>query len=321
MRSVSSDRDRPKVSVVMATYDGSAFLREQLDSIYAQSFGDFEVVVVDDASSDRTPDILERYRAEYGLRYIRNDENEGFLKSFERALSLASGDYIALCDQDDIWVEEKLEVMLDSIGDSLLAHSDCYIVDDRGEKIADGCKGASVESISGCTFLFKNVVTGCTILMKRELLESALPFPDGIVYHDWWLALSASCRGGEEGISYIPRALVGYRRHTSQHTGVSSVGRRVPEPIAGILARIGGMETRRMKWASIQLSQLEALRGCRERHCYGDTEIDDAESYFESFVKSPFHPLTFFRGLKYAECIYPGTNPLYLRNILYDIAG
>ena len=92
-----------KISVVLTTYNGEKFLKEQLDSLYNQTMLPDEIVVVDDCSNDKTVEILEKYKNTKGLRYYVNDVNIGVNKNFEKAIKLCQGDYIALCDQDDIW--------------------------------------------------------------------------------------------------------------------------------------------------------------------------------------------------------------------------
>jgi glycosyltransferase involved in cell wall biosynthesis len=91
------------ISLAMPTYNGERFLREQLDSIYNQTIVPDEVIVVDDCSTDGTISILEEYKKKYGLKYWVNEKNLGYNKNFEKAISLCTGDYIALSDQDDVW--------------------------------------------------------------------------------------------------------------------------------------------------------------------------------------------------------------------------
>src|ERR1035437_7615564 len=101
-----------KISVAMATYNGEAFLKEQLESIYSQTVQPFEVIVIDDGSRDSTICILEKYQKQRGLKYFVNTENKGVNYSFSRAISACVGEYIALSDQDDVWNDTKLETLL-----------------------------------------------------------------------------------------------------------------------------------------------------------------------------------------------------------------
>ena len=100
----------------MATYNGEAFIREQMDSILAQSYKNIEVVACDDCSTDGTYEILQEYARKDGrVKCFQNAANLGFKKNFERAITLCSGEFIALSDQDDVWLKEKLEVQLKAL--------------------------------------------------------------------------------------------------------------------------------------------------------------------------------------------------------------
>ena len=100
---------KDKISIAMTTFNGERYLREQLDSLYFQTLLPDEIVVVDDCSVDNTKEILEEYHKKKGLIYYINESNVGVNKNFEKAISLCSGDYIALCDQDDVWFKNKIE--------------------------------------------------------------------------------------------------------------------------------------------------------------------------------------------------------------------
>ena len=114
---VVKDNDMKKVSVVICTYNGERYLREQLDSILAQTYPVFEVVVQDDCSTDGTVGIIESYRNKFSnLRIIRNEHNLGFNENFHRALLQAEGDLIAISDQDDVWDEDKLSIAIQKLG-------------------------------------------------------------------------------------------------------------------------------------------------------------------------------------------------------------
>ena len=109
------------VSVAMATYNGEKYLVEQLDSILTQTHPIYEIIIVDDGSSDKTLDILNSYQDKFGnIKVYPNSENLGVVKSFERAIMLTSGDYIALSDQDDVWSNDKIAKLVDALGDIYL---------------------------------------------------------------------------------------------------------------------------------------------------------------------------------------------------------
>ena len=95
--------EKCRISVALASYNGGNYLKEQLESIYAQSLLPNEVIVCDDCSTDNSIEILNAYKEKHCLRYFINEKNLGFVKNFDKAISLCSGDYIALSDQDDVW--------------------------------------------------------------------------------------------------------------------------------------------------------------------------------------------------------------------------
>lgn len=205
-----------KVSVAMTTYNGEVFLKKQLDSILSQSVKVNEIIICDDRSSDGTISILEEYSKLTNLKYYVNTETLGFVKNFEKALNLCINEYIVLADQDDIWYPQKIEVLLNSIGDNLLIHSDCDLINEKDEVILKNFKGKINTHHQVDDFLFNNVVTGCTTMIHRELLKNRIPFPEGIAYHDWYLAIHAAYQGK---IAYNSQSLTGYRQHTNQDTG------------------------------------------------------------------------------------------------------
>ena len=109
------------VSIVICTYNGSKYLSQQLDSIFAQTYPLHEVIVQDDGSTDDTWNIIEKYANKFPqMRIYRNKEKQGINANFLSAMQQATGDYIAIADQDDIWEHNKIEIQIKAIGDSLL---------------------------------------------------------------------------------------------------------------------------------------------------------------------------------------------------------
>lgn len=303
------------VSVAMATYNGEKYLREQLDSIYMQTHDNIEVVVCDDCSRDGTVEILKEYSEKYGLKYFENEKNFGFVKNFERAISLCSGEYIALADQDDVWNSNKIEVLLSNIGSNLLIHSDCHIIDDKNELILPYWKGKMDSHKSYEYFLFSNVVTGCTVLFSKALSEMALPFPEGLAYHDWYLAILAA---KEKRIKYIDMCLTRYRQHSSQDTGLrrSSRFRLLKDKIR----RLKGEKISRIVDSEKQLKNLKAISKI-EKFYKNNKIFSDAVQYFENYLASFIHFKTFFMSIKYRKLLYSGKNYFFVKNIFNDIVG
>ncbi|SDD73293.1 Glycosyltransferase involved in cell wall bisynthesis [Dyadobacter soli] len=210
---------QPLISIALCTYNGSAFLREQLDSVLGQRYTHWELVVVDDCSTDSTRAILEAYAgsdARISLHY--NPQNLGYNKNFEKALGFCQSELIAICDQDDIWHPEKLEKQVRLIGNHTLVYHDSEFVNAEGQsmnrRISDKLRfyrGGAPE-----VFLFLNCVSGHSILMKKSVLQKSLPFPADFHY-DQWLAFNAACMGT---IDFLPEALVQYRQHSSNNTDI-----------------------------------------------------------------------------------------------------
>jgi glycosyltransferase involved in cell wall biosynthesis len=213
----------PLVSIALCTYNGASYLREQLDSLLAQRDVSFEIVAVDDGSQDQTCAILRDYAAsEPRVRYFANECNLGPTASFERAMALCSGEFLAPCDQDDIWHPDKLASLLAAIGSCDAAYCDSDYVDASGQTVGHRISDA-VGMLAGdnpVAFLFANSVSGHAMVLRRDLFERARPFP-AAAYHDWWLAL---CAAGRNGIRYLDRPLVRFRRHDSAYSPMGQSG-------------------------------------------------------------------------------------------------
>lgn len=211
--------DKVLVSIALCTYNGEAYLKQQLDSIVNQSYPEIELIAVDDCSSDDTINILKEYSAKYSfIKLFINPENLGYIKNFEKALSLCNGDYIALSDQDDIWNLKKIEKQVKAIGNNLLIYHDSEFVDQNGQSlnlymsdIMNLYRGNQPE-----TFLFFNCISGHSVLMKKELRDELLPFPDAY-FHDWWMGYVGTNLGS---IDFIQESLVKYRQHHKADTNI-----------------------------------------------------------------------------------------------------
>jgi len=207
------------VSIALCTYNGEAYLREQLDSIVNQSYSPIEIIAVDDCSSDNTLSILKEYAANYSfIKVFVNPENLGYIRNFEKALQLCSGKFIALSDQDDIWDLYKIEKQVKAIGYHILVYHDSEFVDQNGQllnkKMSDIMnlyRGDQPES-----FLFFNCISGHSVLMKKELRDELLPFPNAY-FHDWWMGYVATNLGS---IDCIDEPLVKYRQHNKADTNI-----------------------------------------------------------------------------------------------------
>lgn len=213
----------PLVTVAIATYNGERYLQEQLDTIYAQTWRNLEVVASDDASTDGTLEILARYGRERGLRFAANEQRVGLVANFERAMRLATGDLIALSDQDDIWKPKKIATLVENLGTASLIYGNCQdVLTPDGQRRFVGrldpiyrfmrSRGTGKPTRYLAT---ENWVVSHTMLFRRELLGHALPIPASQPYQDGWLAFIASLLGG---IRYFDGALQIYRQHSESYT-------------------------------------------------------------------------------------------------------
>jgi len=201
----------------MATYNGEKFLREQVDSLLAQSYPSLEFVFVDDASSDSSLAILQEYAlSDSRIRLIANPINQGLLATFEQGIRTAKGEMIALSDQDDVWMPEKISLLAGAIGGHSLIYADSALTDAAGAvtgKFSD--MNHLCDYPSALHYVFGTKAMGHAMLFKREIIDLALPFPD-YVGHDYILGFAAASLNG---IRYFPETLVNYRQHSSNTMG------------------------------------------------------------------------------------------------------
>jgi glycosyltransferase involved in cell wall biosynthesis len=215
------DFEKANISVVIATYNGEPFLRKQLDSILSQSLQPKEIIVIDDCSSDATIDILNEYAStNTSFKITLNENNIGYICSFEKGMRLATGEFIALSDQDDIWMPEKLEILYQSIGSHLIIYSNSALIDENGASLHK--KMSDIKNQIGYNNCLMYTIgawaPGHTFLFKKELVDLCIPFPS-IVTHDFWLGFVATCYSP---IKYLPETLVLYRQHTFNAIGANT---------------------------------------------------------------------------------------------------
>ncbi|WP_132051300.1 glycosyltransferase [Pseudocnuella soli] len=206
-----------RVSVVVCTYNGAAFIEEQLLSILAQVYPLHEIIVADDASTDGTPAIVARIAADNGVISLhQNKTNLGYNRNFEQALRLASGDVIAIADQDDVWHPEKISTMLAQWSPEcplIYCNSALFTGNDPTTAQPDNMMRRFAGTDPRRLAVY-NTVSGHAVLFRKELLALALPFHPQ-VYYDWWLAMVAACNGG---VQYCPQVLVYQRWHGANAT-------------------------------------------------------------------------------------------------------
>lgn len=218
------------VAVLIATYNGEQFLKEQLESILSQTYKNFKIYISDDSSSDSTAEILKYYKTKYPQKvfYSVNEKNIGFVKNFEKLIFECKEEYIALADQDDIWYAQKLEKQIEQIKKleaayvsmPMLINSDLEMIDKKG-KITNssyfrfrGYKLKNDRKDLGHA-LGPSGIMGNTLLFNWQLRNIVLPFPDTLDVHDYWIGLNCELFGKRKTLS---EPLIKYRIHEKNYS-------------------------------------------------------------------------------------------------------
>jgi len=216
---------KSNISIAMATYNGSKYLREQLDSVYSQSLLPYEVCVVDDCSTDDTVTILTEYQKKYGLKYVVNKQHLGVNQNFEKALLMTTGEYIMFCDQDDYWLPNKNECMM-NIMQKIVQHDKACIVTCRNtycdENLIPYRKPTPLEiHLKADTMDYRDTIInhlsqGAAMLINRKALDYILPFPkNSNICYDYYIGYIVALLG----IKYDMKAsLIKYRIHENNVT-------------------------------------------------------------------------------------------------------
>lgn len=213
---VGNDLD---ISIVMCTYNGARYLREQLDSLIRQTLPACEIIIQDDGSEDGTLVILNEYAQRYPqIKVFSNEGSHGINPNFFSAMRRAACRFIALCDQDDLWEPRKLELQAAAIGDKLLCSGISEPFSDEGFPVSADRRLPNYHVLRTA---YIGALPGHTFLLRRELIGF---LPDGAAcpyLYDWQLLLVASVA---ESIAYVPHTLVHFRRHADAATAYRPVG-------------------------------------------------------------------------------------------------
>jgi glycosyltransferase involved in cell wall biosynthesis len=225
-----------RISVCIATYNGERYIHEQISSILAQISSEDEVIIVDDCSKDKTISILNAFN-DVRIKITINDKNNGHVKAFEKAISKSSGDYIFLSDQDDIWVDGRVSNMIQNLvrTSNLVVASDFFVFRGRLDKSSIDIKELprSENACHKARALFLGTIPyfGCAMAFKKELLVTALPFPEYVESHDIWIAWNGLLNNG---VSHLYEPTLYHRIHDKN---VTPIRRRVMRKV--LRTRIG----------------------------------------------------------------------------------
>jgi glycosyltransferase involved in cell wall biosynthesis len=281
------------IDILLATYNGEKYIKEQLESLLAQSERDFVVNICDDCSTDRTVEILRHYVKRYPdrIKLIVNEKNSGSAAfSFFKLLHRAKGDYVMFCDQDDVWLEDKVKLSLEKIKEAereygsnipILLHTDLTVVDEGLNVKARSMfalQHLDSEKIAVNNLAVQNIVTGCTMMLNRALADRLTHIPVSVPVHDWWIALYTACCGK---IVFCDEPTLLYRQHSSNVCGAQNMAdmgyvteRARDSKRAGLMIRYGyrqAAEMARVYGTALGEENYELLKG------YGELEN---RSYF-----------------------------------------
>tara|TARA_B110000240_G_C13501732_1_gene454171 strand:- start:215 stop:1177 length:963 start_codon:yes stop_codon:yes gene_type:complete len=299
------------VSVALATYNGEKYLKDQLDSIYRQTINNIEVVVVDDFSNDNTLSILKSYNKKYGLKYFVNNATLGVTKNFEKAISLCQGEFILLSDQDDIWRNDKIEILLKNIGKNSLIYSNADIIDENNCSKNDSAKARNyiygIDSSNQNFYKYavlNSFVLGCTIMFRQSLLKSVVPILDTTRNHDWFITCIAHQNGG---VKYLDKKLTLYRHHKGNYSR-NNLHLSFYKALCQFFSK-EFVETRRLKI----LEQNAILNYFKENNIFSSKDevfLNDMLKFTKSYLNSIIHLRAFLLAVKYHKYFYSTKNKL-----------
>ena len=220
-----------QIDILMATYNGEKYLKEQIESILNQTYKSIRLVISDDCSKDRTKEILKQYEHDNRIEVHYHDKNQGYIKNFEYLIKQVKNNIYMLSDQDDVWLPEKVkksyETLIENNAD--LVFGDLEVVDENlktmyksfnkymllDRKIKKYINSYKVNYLYNC-------VTGCTLISKSKWIKEIVPIPTDSKYiiHDYWMGLIIALKGK---LAYMPEAYIKYRQHGNNQVGTDKI--------------------------------------------------------------------------------------------------
>ena len=304
-----------KIDILLATYNGEKFVKEQIESILNQTYENFNLIISDDASTDNTLNILEEYeKKDTRIKVFKKEKNKGLIDNFEFLLKNVTSDYFMFSDQDDIWKKDKIEKSINKLKEenSGLVYTDLEIVDEKLNVIYPSYwkyKQIYKKIIKYNNFealYLNNFVTGCTILAKSKYIKDILPLPRNskFVLHDYWTALIVSAK---DKISYVEEPTIQYRQHKNNRVGSSRKS-----------DQLENFEDLRNLFIKVKIEHFEVFKENIEKIKTKEISkyTNEALKYFENLKKVKYINLKnwnlFFRLYKYEEFSYTIQNFIIL---------
>ena len=221
-----------KIDILLATYNGEKYLKEQIDSILNQTYKDINLIISDDCSTDNTKIILEEYeQKDDRIKLYIQKENLGVVKNIEFLLNKVESPYYMLADQDDYWLPEKAEKSLALLekNNADLVFGDLEVVDEKLNTMYKSFNDYMLltRKINKYIDSYKlnylyNCITGCTVLAKKETIKEIVPLPTKSKYliHDYWIGIMVALSGK---LAYMPEKYIKYRQHGNNQVGTEKI--------------------------------------------------------------------------------------------------
>ena len=224
-----------KVDILLATYNGEKYLKEQINSILNQTYKNIRLIISDDCSKDKTREILKEYEKDERVEVHLQEKNLGYIQNFEYLLKQVKNNLYMLSDQDDVWLPEKVEKSIQTLKENKadMVFGDLEVVDKNlktiypsfGDFMLLNRKIKKEINSYKLNYLY-NCVTGCTIISKKKFIKDILPVPHKSKYvaHDHWMALIVSLNKGK--MVYMPEKYIKYRQHGNNQIGTDKISHK-----------------------------------------------------------------------------------------------
>lgn len=273
------------ITVLLAVYNGEKYLKEQIESLLNQSIKDIKIVIRDDGSTDNSAEIISFYCNQYPekITSIIGVPSGSAQKNFAELLRQCDSDYIMFCDQDDIWLPQKIEKTLNAMKlaeqsgtKPVLVHTDLKVVNQELSEIAPSFfefQKLVQKDITLPKLLVQNYVTGCTVMINRALKEKCGQIPNDCIMHDWWLALVAVLFG--ELVCVSEQTML-YRQHED-----NQVGAKAAYGLSFVKRKLQTLDKVRENY-NATYTQAKALLSC-----YGDVLDDEQRNTIEKYCDIP----------------------------------
>lgn len=284
-----------KVEILLATYNGEKYIREQLDSILNQDYENWIVRVSDDGSTDRTYEILSEYKEKYPDKFIIETRQKGYGKAklnFSYLIKQSTEKYVMCCDQDDFWLPNKISLTLQAMkksednGIPVLIHTDLKVVDADLNVLSESFFEHSNfrKTFRYRDILIQNHVTGCTMMMNRPLIELMNKEQDyeNILMHDWLAAVLATSMGK---VAFVDCPTMLYRQHS-----VNSVGAKK----YGLSLFVSKLKSNTIKKSLVDTTMQAEEVARTYRNIFSDETYQFTYKYSQIFHKSKIYRMWFY---------------------------